>query len=600
MTSPIDAPRAGGSPPPSSDAATDAARRPVALAAAEITTATPARAAAHTPPPLITSRRHLLRSLGGLVGSAGGIGAIASAIAPKHAIAAAPVDVYADVEPASLINRLLARTSFGITTADLNLANTLGYSAYLERQLAHTAITENPTLNSLLSSSFTLTCPAFQLYDTTLVANNAIIFNELIDATIARGAYSNRQLFERMVEFWGDHFNVDIYSPEAYYLKTLHDRVIRQYALTSFPQLFNAVARSPAMVAYLNNDISSDDQLNENYSREMLELHTIGAEHLYSYPAASVQATIVSVARCMTGWGRYGGAFDDISPGGTRTQLRGLNYFNATGVKNRVIYNSTPLTGVIAGAHDTGAKVLGTVFGSAVIPAGRLGNNGRQDAQDVFDMLMAHPATATNISRKLCEHFLGEGTPTGVINAVRDAYLNTSNPQGLGDIKAMLRVIFSPNILASAPALYKRPFHAYVGALRVLPSTITSRSTLRNQFIRAGHLPFAWSAPDGYPKSASYWATQVLPRWCFFSSLVTKSNGDAGGDTGAIVDDAAFFGDLELLNDVITRIDQGALTGMLSAADRARILDILGTTPTSLQRRDALGLALCSPSNQWY
>ncbi len=597
MTSPIDAPCAGGSPPPSSDAATDAARGPVAIAAAAITTATaPSRAAAHTPSPSITSRRHLLRSLGGLVSAAG----LASAIAPPRAVAAPPVDVYADVEPNSLINRLLARTSFGITAADLALANTLGYSSSLERQLAHTSITENPALTSTLASFLTINCPAFQLYDTAVVANNSIIVNDLIDATIVRAAYSNRQLFERMVEFWGDHFSIDLFSAESVYLKTLHDRIIRQYALTSFPQLFNAVARSPAMLAYLNNDISSDDQINENYSREMLELHTIGAEHLYSYPASAVQATIVSVARCLTGWGRYSGAYNDTTPGGTGTQLRGLGYFNATGVKNRIIVSSTPLTGVIAGSHDTGAKVLGTVFGSATIPAGRLGNAGLQDAQDVFDILLAHPATATHISRKLCDHFLGDGTPTSVVNAVRDAYLNTSNPQGLGDIKAMLRVVFSPNILAGAPALYKRPFHAYVGALRVLPSTITSRSTLRNQFSRAGHLPFAWSAPDGYPKSASYWATQVLPRWCFFSSLVTKYNGDAGGDTGAIIDDASFFGELELLNDVITRIDQGALAGMLSASDRARIVSALGTSPTSQQRRDALGLALCSPSNQWY
>lgn len=542
------------------------------------------------------SRRRALRSLGGLIASAGAL----ASVAPARSAQAGPVvSIAADVDPTSLLHRLISRTCYSVTPADLALANTLGHSGFLEYQLAHTNIMDDPGLLTKLAVYRSLTCHAFQLYDTTIIPNNSVIVNELIDATILRAAYSRRQLFEKMVEFWSDHFHIDLYNAESLYLKTLHDRTIRQHALTSFPQLFLAEAHSAAMLAYLNNDISSDDQINENYAREMLELHTIGAETLYSYPPAAVQATITSVARCLTGWGRYSGTHNDTSIGGNGTLLRGADYFNGTGIKNRVMVNGSTFTTVVAGAHDTDAKALGPLFGNAVIPAGRFGSVGRQDALDVFALLVAHPATATHVSRKMCERFLGEGVPLGVVNAVRDTYLNASNPQGIGDIKAMLRVILSPNLLASSSPLFKRPFHAYVGALRSLPSNVTSPSTLRNQFVRAGHLPFAWSAPDGYPISTTYWANQILPRWRYFSSLITKYNGDAGGDTGATVDDSVVFAGTGSPDEVVDRIDQTLFAGALRASDRAQILGTLGVLYTEAQRRDALSLALCSPSNQW-
>ncbi len=540
------------------------------------------------------SRRGALRSLAGLITAAG----TAAASSPARA---APLPyVAADVDPTSLVHRLISRTCYSVTPADRTLASTLGHAGFIEYHLDHTNIPEDAALQTKLATFTSLTCPDHQLYDTAIIPNNSVIVNELIDSTILRAAYSRRQLYEKMVEFWSDHFHIDLFSGETFYLKTLHDRLIRRYALTSFPQLFNAAAHSAAMLAYLNNDTSSDDQLNENYAREMLELHTVGSQALYAYPAADVQATIISVARCLTGWGRYTGSHNDTSPGGTGTLLRGLDYFNGTGFKNRVILNDVTFNTVIAGAHDTGAKALGPLFNNAVIPAGRLGSAGRQDALDLFAMLGTHPATATHISRKLCERFLGENVPQGVVNVVRDTYLNPSNPQGIGDIKAMLRVILSPDVLASAPPMFKRPFHAYVGALRSLPTTVTSASTLRNQFVRAGHTPFAWSAPDGYPTSISYWGNQILPRWCFFSSLITKYNGDAGGDTGVTVNDVLAFAGAETPDEVVQRIDHLLFGGALSSSDRTKILATLGPLYTETQRRDALSLALCSPSNQWY
>ncbi len=547
-----------------------------------------------------SSSRSTMSRRSWLAGSLGAFAGAAAAIVPPRAATAAPSSIPAEIDPGALIHRLVDRTSFAVTPADIALATSLGYSGFLEYQLDHLNIAEEPTLVTRLAALPTLTYTGQQLYDNTIVSNSSTIVNELTEAAIVRAVFSKRQLFERMVEFWTDHFNIDITQSDSQYLKTLDDRAIRQYALTSFPQLLNASARSPAMLAYLDNDTSSNGNINENYGRELIELHTVGADYFYSFPPADVQATIIAVARCFTGWGRYGSGFNDTSPGGTGTTLRGQFYYNVTGTRNRVTSNGVNFSGASAGSHDTGAKTLGTIFGSTVIPAGRTGAAGQQDGQDVLNALVAHPATATYISAKLCQRFLGEGVSTSVINAVRDAYLNASNPQGLGDIKAMLRVIFSPNILAGAFPRFKRPFHLFCGAMRALPTTITSTSTLRTQLVRAGHLPFAWSPPDGYPDTTSYWTGQVLPRWSFCAALVTKSDGTAGGINGISVNDTSFFTGATTPAQVVDRIDQSLFAGLMNPTDKAALQATLSATPTATQKRDAISLALGLPSYQWY
>ncbi len=541
-----------------------------------------------------TSRRAWLAAgLGAIVGTT------STLVRPRQA-AAAPSSIPAEIDPGGLIHRLVDRTTYAATPADIALATSLGYSGYLEYQLDHLNIAEDAALTARLAALPTLSYTGQQLYDSVLVPNSSTIVNELIEATILRAVFSKRQLFERMVEFWSDHFSIDIAQSDSQFLKTLDDRANRQLALTTFPQLLNASARSPAMLAYLDNDTSSNNLINENYGREVIELHTVGADYFYSFPPASVQATIIAVSRCFTGWGRYASNHNDTSPGGSGTALRGQFYYNLTGTRNRVTSNGVNFGTAVAGSHDTGSKTLGTIFGSTVIPAGRTGAAGQQDAQDVLDILSSHPATALYISTKLCKRFLGEGVPTSVINAVRDTYLNPGNPQGIGDIKAMLRVIFSPNILAGAFPRFKRPFHLFCGAMRALPTTITSTSTFRTQLTRAGHLPFAWSSPDGYPDSTTYWTGQVLPRWSYCAALLTKTDGTAGGISGLLVDDAAFFAGATTPAQVVDRIDQSIFVGRMDPANKAALQATLSATPTATQRRDAISLALSLPSYQWY
>lgn len=557
----------------------------------------------------VASRRRLLSAwtgLGAAVGAARSIaGGTAGAVGVGGvaALAASTVargqDAPMDVDPGALIHRLVNRITFGLTQAELAQATALGYEGYLEQQLNPEGIPEDAALLDRLSALPTLSYSGSQLYDTVLVPSATQIVNELIEATILRAVYSKRQLFERMVEFWSDHFSIDINTEETRYLKTLDDRAIRQHAMGSFPALLNASARSPAMLTYLDNDLSSSLSINENYARELIELHTVGADYFYSYPASAVQATIVAVARCFTGWGRYSSSFNDTA-GGTGTSLRGQFYYNTTNLRNRVQINGSILGGVTAGAHDTGEKVLGTLFGSMVIAAGRTGADGQQDGQDVLNALVAHPATAAYISRKMCKRFLGEGVAQSVIDRVTQEYLNASNPQGIGDIRAMLRVMLSPNTLAGAFPRFKRPFHLFVHSMRVLPTSITSTSSLRTRLATAGHLPFNWSPPDGYPDTTVYWTGQVLPRWNFCASLMTTTGGNPTGITGVTVDDAAFFSGATTPAAVMDRINQALFGGLMPASERAVIQAGLSASPTATQRRDAVSQALSAPSFNWY
>lgn len=549
------------------------------------------------------SRRSLMRRLGRFAGE---VMAPAAAVASVTAVAgtsrrakADPVDVPADVDPGALVAKLVSRITFGQTQAELTLANTLGYDGYLEYHLNHTAIPENPAVPARLAVLPSINATGQQLFDTVAFPSQTVMGNELIEATIFRAAFSTRQLHERMVEFWNDHFNVDLADDNRPPLKSLDDRTVRALALTSFPQLLRASAMSPVMLAYLDNDASSNGNINENYARELIELHTVGADYFYAFPAVQTQATIVAVARCLTGWGWYGPTYNDTTVGGTGTTLRGQFYYNNTTSRNIVRVGTTNVGGARAGVHDTGSKTLGTVFGSTVIPA-RTNAAGMQDGLDVLSILETHPATAAYIAKKLCLRFLGEGVPQSIIDLVRDEYLNASNPQGIGDVKAMLRVMLRPNHVAAAFPRLKRPFHLAVSMLRVAPVTWTNSTGIRQQLLRAGHQPFNWGPPDGYPDTTQYWSGQMLQRWNIGASLVTNTSGNAGGISGLVLDDATFFSGATSAQQVMDRIDQQLFFGAMPPGEKSGIQASLPATPSASQRRDALGLAFASPAFQWY
>lgn len=489
------------------------------------------------------SRRGLLTHRAGWAAFWGGL---AAAAGKASAQAQPPSYVSADVDPGSMLLRLVDRATMGRNAEQIALAEQLGFAGYLEHHLNHLAI-DDSALDARLSTFTTLPMNPQQLYPLT----PGQVIGELSAATILRAVYSKRQLFERMVEFWTDHFNIDINNGDDRWLKTVDDReVVRRHALGSFADLLNASARSPAMLLYLDNNTSIAGSPNENYSRELLELHTMGVDGGYT------QRDVEEVARCFTGWGLFG-----------RTSGASSGLFR---------YN--------AGQHDNGQK---TVLGH-IIPAG----GGINDGAMVLNILIDHPSTALFVSKKLARWLLGEDVGQPVIDAVRSAYTATR-----GDIKAMIRAALQPSVLLDASPRFKRPFHHFVSALRALPSTIAANGpqTLRQLLNGAGHHPFYWGPPDGYPDTFEYWSGGLLSRWNFGASL--------GGNavTGVTIDAAGFFAGLGTADAMAQRINQAMFAGRMPQAEQARIRDYLAQAPASLTtQREALGLAIGSPAFLWY
>lgn len=480
--------------------------------------------------PRVLSRR-------GLLGAAALASAVASVVRAEQQ---QTVRVATDTDPSSLLEKLVDRVTFGATQEELALAQSLGYHGYIEYHLAHLAI-DDSACDAATAHLTTLNQAYLQL----ITQTNGFVRNELIENVIIRSVASKRQLFERMVELWTDHFNMDIEVSQFY--KTIDDRtVVRAFALSTFPQLLTASAHSPSMLYYLNNDVSTAGNPNENYARELMELHTLDVSGGYT------QTDVQEVARCLTGWQIY-------TSGTSRGAFR---------------YNN--------GVHDQGVKhVLGLT-----IPA----NGGQADGDTVLSLLANHPSAARFIAFKLCRHFLGYSVSSAVIDRVAAVYTATG-----GDIKSLIRETLRPQHLAAAGPKLKRPFHHFVSALRTLGATVTSTVTMRNKLIEAGHQPFAWQTPDGYPDKLDHWSRNVLVRWNWGALVPTL------GVTGITYDDAAFFAGAVTADERADRINQRLFLGRLPANERNRIRDyMLPNTVTQARWREALGLAISSPTFQWY
>lgn len=444
-----------------------------------------------------------------------------------------------------LINRL----TFGYTPEEQALMDELGYYGYLEYHLNHTAI-DDSVVNAKLQPYYTLNWSPYLLY----LEHASVVVNQLIESSIIRAVYSKRQLYERMVEFWSDHFYVSSLKAFNPWLKTYDDRVVaRPHALGRFSDMLQASAQSTAMLIYLDNQTSIAGNQNENYARELLELHTLGVDGGYT------QQDVVEVARCLTGWGDY----------------QGPTY------QNWFTYYFDPAK------HDDGQKV---VLGQ-VIPAG----GGINDGFMVLDILAQHPSTARYISKKLCQRFYSYDPPQSLINTVAATFTASQ-----GDIKAVLRTLFSNIDPNTAPPKLKRPVHLFASALRAAGATIAGSPTsygsdLRNQYAAAGHEPFSWGTPDGWPDKLESWSGLLLPRWNFGSLLLN------GNLNGVSVDVNVMLAGAMTAQQVADRIDRVMFGGAMPSQEKALIRDyLLPDNPEDVRKREAVALAIASPAFQWY
>ena len=374
------------------------------------------------------------------------------------------------------VSHALDRVTYGARPGDYQRVSAMGIEAFIEEQLSPEKIDDSYCKKTIRRYQ-TIAYPAGELFE----YRETLLWNDLASATVLRAVYSERQLYEVMVNFWTDHFNIDHTKGDCLWLKTADDReVIRKHAMGTFPELLRASALSPAMLWYLdgreNRKSNPDEEPNENYARELLELHPLGVNGGYS------QQDVMEVARCLTGW----------------TVRSEENLF-----KGRVEFREEN--------HDDGAK---TVLGHK-IPAGL----GAEDLDRVLAIVSVHPSTANYIATKLCIRFMSESPDSATIQTVAETFLKTN-----GDIPSTLRTLFkSEAFWASRDLKLKRPIRFVASALRASGAKTDAGPALIEYVMRMGQAPFSYPTPDGYPDEADPWMGTLMWRWQFGVALQHNS-----------------------------------------------------------------------------
>jgi uncharacterized protein (DUF1800 family) len=396
----------------------------------------------------------------------------------------------------------LNRTSFGPTRETIRRVNEIGIRAYLDEQLQPESIPDAfveekvAALKTMRLSSrelIELYPPPRQARDQGMAMAQTQgprqVILELQLARMLRAVYSRRQLYEVMVDFWSNHFNVFAAKGADRWLTTSYDRdAIRPNALGRFRDLLLATAKSPAMLFYLDNWMSVEANapilrqapnlrrqgINENYARELMELHTLGVDGGYT------QKDVHEVARCFTGW--------------TIRRPRGEAEFT---FEPRL--------------HDNGAK---TVLGTH-IPAG----GGMEDGLKVIDLLANHPSTAKFIAGKLARRFVADEPPASIVGRAESAFR-----QSVGDIRSVLRAILDAPEFFSADAYrskVKKPLEFVASALRITESETQITHQLSRYLARMGEPLFLAQPPTGHPDVGASWVSpdMLLTRMNFASDL---------------------------------------------------------------------------------
>ena len=306
------------------------------------------------------------------------------------------------------------------------------------------------------------------------------LLQQLITNRIVRGVHSERQLQEVMTDFWFNHFNIYWDKGADRWLTTDFEmKVIRPHVFGKFKDLLQATAQSPAMLFYLDNHLSSvpdprvqgrrkrinnpaakgrQQGINENYARELMELHTMGVDGGYT------QKDVTEVARALTGW-----TID-------RPRMNANFIFRPE-------------------MHDRGEK---NVLGQRISA-----NGGMQDGLKVIDILARHPSTARFISTKLVRRFVSDDPPQSLVDKVAATYTKTD-----GDIREMLRTIFFSEEFMSPQAYgqkMKTPLEYVVSSIRALGGETAANQQLARTMTQMGQPLFQFQAPTGFPDRTDYW-----------------------------------------------------------------------------------------------
>jgi uncharacterized protein (DUF1800 family) len=426
--------------------------------------------------------------------------------------------------------RVLNRLSYGITPTSLNEFNALGstdiqrLANWVDWQLDWDAIDDSATETRLTAAGYTTLGKSLQQLWTDHVLPDPEYnvrmrpANEVQRAAFVRATYSRRQLRELLVNFWHDHFNVmgTDFSAGPVYPHYTRD-VIRANAKGNFRSMLEAVAKSTAMLYFLDNINNSRSGPNENFARELLELHTFGAENYLgftdpfqvppcpedpSYPIGYTDIDVYETAAAFTGWSAKNGHWEFPSEN-----------------DGTFVYRQS--------WHDAGPKFL---LGMLIYPE----QPAMKDGRDVLDRLASHPRVAKFICKKLIRRFVSDTPRQALIDSA--AAIFRANWQQPDQIERVLRhILNSGDFINSWGMKSRRPFEATVAAMRALgqdwtPAVGDSKSDeLLWRFGFTGHVPYNWPAPNGYPDTAQAWsgANSYAMTWKLLNWMTETSNGSA-------------------------------------------------------------------------
>lgn len=442
----------------------------------------------------------------------------------------------------------LHRMAYGPRPEDIGHVTGMGLTAYIDEQLNPTAIDDSACDTRLVDARLKIkydadamgrfpavnearplvnlnksTAELWELTKGTIPwAERTRPFEEVRVATWLRAVYSKRQLFEVLVEFWHNHFNVNASSDSAIAATfPAYDKIIRTNALGNFRTFVEAIGRSTAMMYYLDNVSNRSgggEGGNENYARELIELHTLGSDNYLkfyddrrnigtvtyngeTFARGYIDDDVYETARSLTGWTIANGHWE------RPTLNTGEFYYDASW-------------------HDSYAKTVLSPDGFPNIPRSQ---PDLKDGQDVYTILARHVGTARSICTKLCRRLIADYPPASVIDAAVATWM--ANRDAPDQIKQVVRTILTSDEFKNSWGLkIKRPFEALAAYLRAtsaqMPVDFVSLDPAKPNdgalwsgfhwnFSASGHRIFEWPTPTGHPDLTSYWASTngLLRRW---------------------------------------------------------------------------------------
>lgn len=379
-------------------------------------------------------------------------------------------------------------------------------------------------------------------------------------AAFLRAVYSKKQLHELLVDFWHDHFNVYGWDYRIGPMFVDYDRVMRTHALGNFGDFLVAVAQHSSMLYYLDQYTSSAAGPNENYARELFELHTLGVDHYYGVqpqdnvptdgngtPLGYVDEDVFETMFALTGW-----TVNDGGSGSNEGQDDGSFYFNLD-------------------RHDRGQKrVLGMTIPS---------NGDVSDGLTVLDLLARHPGTALHIATKLCRRFLGDTPPQSVVDQATQVFLdNVDSPNQLRRVVAV--IVRSPELMSRWGEKVKRPFEVVTSAMRAAQMEFDFQfdaddiSSFFWRYDATGQPLFSWHPPNGFPDHRNAWqsTTPRVALWRLISWMSDQWKPNGAARLPVVAQTPA---ELRTATEMADFWIQRLLQRQMDAADRQEIIEFM-------------------------